>query len=117
MGNDGGVVARRAGNVASGTRLLLEVADDGTLRHLADGKDVADRQCCLLAAVHKLASVHALGAHKQLLAQLVAVWVTEHHAGQGGTTSRVVDDLEEGREKERRPGEGGGERKEQQKGE
>ena len=35
----------------------------------------------------------ALGGDEQLLLQAVAVGVTEHNAGEGSTTARVVDDL------------------------
>ena len=36
--------------------------------------------------------MHAFGADKGLLLQLVAVRVTEHNAGQRGTAAGVVDD-------------------------
>lgn len=47
----------------------------------------------LLAAVDELAGVDALGNDKELALQAVAVGIAENDAGQGGTTTRVVDDL------------------------
>lgn len=44
VGDDGGVVSRRTSQLASVTGLLLKAADDGSLRHGADGQDVADVQ-------------------------------------------------------------------------
>jgi hypothetical protein len=42
VGNDGGIVSRSTGERSTVTDLLLNVEDDGTLGHLADGKDVSD---------------------------------------------------------------------------
>ena len=61
VGNDGGIVARCARHSATVARLLLDVADECALRHVADGLDVANRECGLLAAVHKHTGVHACG--------------------------------------------------------
>merc|ERR1719193_1934238 len=44
VGDHDGVVARGTGDAATVAGLLLEVADDGTLGHLADGDDVAHSQ-------------------------------------------------------------------------
>lgn len=41
LADDGGVVARGAGELATVSGLTLHVADNGTLRHLSDGKHVA----------------------------------------------------------------------------
>ena len=71
VGDDGGEVAGSASHLAAVAGLLLEVGDDGSLGHLADGHDVADRQLGLLAAVDELAGVHALDGDHQLLADLV----------------------------------------------
>merc|ERR1711970_1460793 len=60
MRDDGGVVAGSSGEFAAVSQLLLELADDGSLRHGADGHHVADGQRRLLAAVDELARVHAL---------------------------------------------------------
>ena len=66
--------------------LLLDVANDGTLRALGDGEDVADGQRGLLAAVDEGTGVHALGGDEGLLAELVPVWVAEDDAGERSTT-------------------------------
>jgi len=97
VGNHGGVVARGAGQTASITGLLLQVADDGTLGHLAQGHHVADLEGGLATAVDELAGVHALGGDEQLLADLVAVGVAEVDDGQGSATAGVVDDVLEDR--------------------
>lgn len=93
VGNHGGVVARGAGQTATITGLLLQVADDGTLGHLAEGHHVADLKGGLAAAVHELAGVHALGGDEQLLADLVAVGVAEVDDGQRSATAGIVDDV------------------------
>jgi hypothetical protein len=86
VADDGGVVARGPGKGATVSRLLLDVADDGTLGEGGDGENVADVEACLLADVDKLARVHALGGDKGLGAELVAVRVTEDYTGEGSTT-------------------------------
>ena len=86
VANNGGVIAGSTGQCSAVTDLLLDVADNGTFGALADGKDVADVQSRLLAAVHERAGGQALGGDKGLLAELVAVGVTEHDNGEGSTT-------------------------------
>ena len=93
VGNDGGVVAAGPGQLAPVPGLLLEVADDGALGHVADGHDVADGELGLLAAVNELAAVHALGGDQELLLDLVAVGIAKVGDGEGGATSGVVDDV------------------------
>ena len=70
VGDDGGVVAGGPGELSPVAGLLLEVGDDGSLGHGADGHHIAEREVGLLAAVDELASVHALHGHKKLLADL-----------------------------------------------
>mmetsp|Transcript_10669 Transcript_10669/g.20399 ORF Transcript_10669/g.20399 Transcript_10669/m.20399 type:complete len:219 (+) Transcript_10669:436-1092(+) len=93
VADDSDVLARGAGEGATVTRELLDVARDGTLGHLVQGKDVANYELGLLAVVDKLASVHALSADHQLLVGLETVGVAEGNAGHRGTTSGVVEDL------------------------
>lgn len=93
VGNHGGIVARCARQTATVTGLLLQIADDGTLRHLAQWHHVADLQRSLAAAVDKLAGVHALGGDEQFLAKLVAVGITEVNDGQGCATTGIVHDI------------------------
>jgi hypothetical protein len=49
VADDDGGAAGRAGKSATVSLLALEVGDDGTLGHLADGKDITNRESrCLL---------------------------------------------------------------------
>lgn len=93
VGNHGGVVARGTGQTAAITGLLLQVADDGTLRHLAQGHNVSDLEGGLATAVDELSGVHALGGDEQLLADLVAVGIAEVDDGQRSATAGIVDDV------------------------
>merc|ERR1719339_821721 len=93
MGNHGCVVTAGPGELATISGLLLEVADNGSLGHVADGHHVSDGDVSLLSAVHELSSVHTLSSDKELLLGLVAVWVTEVSDGKGSTTTGVMDDV------------------------
>lgn len=93
MGDDSGVVARGASKLAAVTGLLLQVADNGTFGHGADGQHIANLQVGLATGVHKLAGVHAFDGDEQLLAQLVLVRVAEDDIGQRCSTAWVVDDF------------------------
>jgi hypothetical protein len=62
----GSVVAGGAGERATVANLLLNIADDGTLGALREGKDVAGSKGGLLAAVDERASVEALGGNERL---------------------------------------------------
>jgi len=90
--NDG-VVTGGSGKLAAVTDFGLDVADNGTLRDLAQGQHVADGQGGLLAAEHRLASVHALRGNNQRLLHLELVGRSELNTGQGGTTSLVMQNL------------------------
>merc|ERR1719228_975950 len=93
VGDDGGVVAGGPSELAAITSLLLEVAHDGSLGHVADGHHVADGKVGLLAAVHELSSVHALSSDEELLLHLVSVGIPEVGHGKGSATAWVVNDL------------------------
>jgi len=93
VGDDDGVFTSSLGELASVTGLVLDVADDATLGHLADGQDVANGESGLLSAVHELARVHALGGDEQLGLTLVVVRVSELDLGDGGSSAGIVDDL------------------------
>merc|ERR1719192_539189 len=93
VGDDGGVVAGSSGQFAAISQLLLQLADDGSLRHGADGHHVADGQRRLLAAVDELARVHALDGDERLLTLLEFVGISEFDDGQGRSSTRVVDDV------------------------
>ena len=89
VADDSRVVARGTGERSTVTRLLLDVADDGTLRALGDGEDVADSKLGLLAAVDESTSVEALSRDESLLAELVPVGVTEDDTGERSTTTKT----------------------------
>lgn len=86
MTNDGGIVARGAGEGTTVADFLLNIADDSTFRALGNGEDIADGKGSLLAAVDEGTGVEALGGDESLLAEFVAVGVTENDAGKGSTT-------------------------------
>lgn len=87
------IVTRAPCHGSSVTCLLLNVADDRTFGHLADGLDVTDGQVGVLTAVDVLSGVDTLGGDEELLVLLVADGVSELHLGEGGATTRVVDDF------------------------
>lgn len=91
--NDGNVVARGTAQGATVTNLLLDVRDDGTLRHGAQRQNVADSQVGVLAGVDELASVHALVGNEGLGVELETVGVTEDDLGEGSTATSIVDNL------------------------
>ena len=88
MANNGGVVSGCAGERTAVTSLLLYVRDDGTLRALANGEDVANSELSLLASVDEGTSVKTLSRDEGLLAELVAVGVAENDTGKRSTTVR-----------------------------
>merc|ERR1719489_156046 len=93
VGDDGGVVAGSSGQFAAISQLLLQLADDGSLRHGADGHHVADGQRRLLAAVDELTRVHALDGDERLLALLKFVGISKLDDGQRCAASGVVNDV------------------------
>lgn len=93
VANDGCVVARGPGEGATVTHLFLNVANDGSLWHGGEGKDVSDVQRGLFAAVDKLARVHAFGSDESLRDEAVLVGIAKDDARQGSTSTGVVDDL------------------------
>ena len=88
MANDSGVVTARASEGTTVADLLLDVADNGTLRALANGEDVANSELSLLASVDEGTSVETLGGNECFLAELVAVGVTENNTGERSTTEQ-----------------------------
>jgi len=93
VADNGNVVAGSAAERATVTNLLLDVGNDGTLRHLTEGKDVADGKSGLLSGVDELAGVHALVGDEGLGNLLESVGVAEDDLGERGTTTSIVDDL------------------------
>lgn len=87
VADNGDVVAGGAAESTTVANLLLDVRDDGTLRHLTEGKDVADGQGSLLSGVDELAGVHALVGDEGLGDLLESVGVAEHDLGEGSTST------------------------------
>lgn len=93
VGDDDSVIARSPRENPTVTDVVLDVADDGSLGHRSEGKDVADDKVGLLPAVNELPGVHPLGGDEELLLVLEAEGVAEGDASERRTTPRVVDDL------------------------
>jgi hypothetical protein len=93
MGDDGGIISRATSKSTAVTLLGFQIANNGTFREVANGKNIADSQGGLLSAVNKLTSVHAFGSDEELGLLAVVISVLELYAGKRGTTARVVDDL------------------------
>lgn len=86
VANDGGVVARGTGERTTVTRLLLDVAHNGTFGERREREDVGNVEGGLLTAVDKLAGGEALSSNKGLDTGAVLVRVTEGDLGKGSTT-------------------------------
>ena len=67
VGDHGGVVTARSGQLAAVPGLLLQVADDGSLGHVANRHHVADGELRLLAAVHELSGVHTCNCTNKIV--------------------------------------------------
>ena len=78
VSNDRRVVPTRPCQSAPVPDLLLDIADDGAFWALRDGEDVADRESRFLATVDERASRDTLGCDERLLAEFVAVRVSEN---------------------------------------
>jgi len=93
VSDNGTVCSGCPGERTTVTNFLLDVANDGTFRALGDGEDVSDGEGRFFAAVHKSTGVETLGCDECLLAEFVAVWVTEDDSSEWGTAARIVDDF------------------------
>lgn len=120
MSDDGDVVSRGPSDRATVTSLLLDVGHDGTFGHGAEREDVADAEGGFLSGVDELSGVHAFVGDEtifphpylcqpkktslrqeyrkkwivvRLVAELVAVRVTEDNLSEGSSTTRVVDNF------------------------
>jgi hypothetical protein len=93
VSNDGGVTSGGTGKSTTITDGLLNVADNGTLGHGSQRKNVTDVQGSLLTAVNELTGVGTLSGDEGLSAHLVSVGITELDLGEGGATTGVVDNL------------------------
>lgn len=93
VADDGNVVAGSTAQGATVADALLDVGDNGTLRHGAQREDVTDGQSGVLSSVDELASVHALVGDEGLGVHLELVGVAEDDLGERSATAGIVDDL------------------------
>lgn len=87
------VVSGGSAQSATVASLLLDVGDDGTLRHGAQRQDVSDGQGSVLAGVDELTGVHALVCDESLGVELKFVGIAENDLGERCATTGVVDNL------------------------
>ena len=97
VGDDDTVSARAAGEHATVSRAVLDVADHGSLRDLVQGEHVADGDLRLLAAVHELARVHTLAGNEHRLLGTVAVAGAEADLSKRGTCGWMIGRMADGR--------------------
>lgn len=122
VGDDCGIVSRCTSKLASVSRLLLQTADNGTLRHGANREHISNVQLgcnnsnhkplintcistdgykilrfifniTLLAAVDELAGVDPLSCNEQFCPLLKPVWVTESYFSQRSPTAWIVNNI------------------------
>jgi len=93
MGDNDSVVSRAPGELATVPGPALDVANNSSLRHRSEGKDVSNIQGSLLSTVNELSSVHALNGTNELVVLAKLVGIGELNLGNGGTSSGVVDDI------------------------
>merc|ERR1711980_3386 len=91
--NDSGVVSRCAGQGASITMLLLNVADDGTFRHSSNREYISNLEGCFLSTVNELTGVHSFNGQEVFFPCLVTVRITEVYYSQRSTSTRVVNNF------------------------
>uniref|UniRef100_A0A1L8E7A2 Secreted protein n=1 Tax=Haematobia irritans TaxID=7368 RepID=A0A1L8E7A2_HAEIR len=77
MGNDGSIVSGGTCQTATITGFFLQIANDGTFRHLGNGHYVSNLESGFATTIDELSSVHTFGGNEKLLTDLVAVGVTE----------------------------------------
>lgn len=87
------VVPRSPSEDTTVTNVVLDIADDSTLRERPKRKNISNDEICLLTTVDELTRVHALRGYEKLLLQLVPERVAERDSGEWGSATRVVDDV------------------------
>jgi len=93
MGHNGRITTRCTGQLSTVTTLLFDVADDCSLGHDSNWKDVSDLEGSLLATVHELSGVHAFGGDEEFLPQLELIRISEDDDSKWSTSARIMDDL------------------------
>lgn len=93
MADNNSVIARSPGKDSTVTNMVLDVADDSSLRDRSERQHIADDQIGLLPTVDELASVDSLSGDEELVLLLVSERMAEADSGERGSATRVVDDL------------------------
>jgi len=93
VGDDDSEASGSTGESATVTDTGLDVAHNGTLGNLLQGKHVSDGQSGLLSAVDELSGVHTLSSNHELSVALEAVSIQELNLGDSGTPSGVMEDF------------------------
>jgi len=93
VGDDNGEASRSTCKGTTITDLGLNVAHDGTLRHLLQRQHVANVERSLLSAVYELSGVHTFGGDHEFGVTLETVSIEELNLGNGCTSSGVVQDF------------------------
>lgn len=91
--DDSAILTGGTSESATVSNFLLHGANNGTLRHVSNGKNVTNVELGLLSDVDELTSIHALSAQEKLLVETVAVRRTEGHLSDGGSTARIMDNI------------------------
>lgn len=73
--------------------MMLDVADDGTLRNRSERQNITDNEIGLLTTVDELAGINTLGGNEELLLVLESEGVAEGDASERSAAAGVVDDL------------------------
>lgn len=93
MTDNNGVVTGSSGQDSTITHMVLNVANNRTLRYWSERENIAHNEIRLLPTVDKLAGVHSLRRYEQLLLLLVPKRVSECDPGKRGSTTRIVYDF------------------------
>jgi hypothetical protein len=91
--NNNGKSSGSASKRTTVTNLGLNVADNGSLGNCREGEDISYGKSGLLSTVNELTGVHTLRGDHEFVVPLVTVSVEELDAGNGGTTTGIVQDL------------------------
>jgi len=93
VGDDGRRVSGALGKASAISDLLLDVADNGTLRHTLQRKNVSDCKLSFRTAINELSGVHSFGGDEKMLVELELVGVLEDDLGKRGSSTGLVDNL------------------------
>ena len=91
--DNGRRVSGALGETSAVSGLLLDVADNGTLGHILQRKNVSDGKLRLGSAINELSSVHSFGSDEKMLVELEPVGVLEDDLGERSSSTGLVDDL------------------------